>query len=383
MAVSANGSFVYVSNYGGNTVSVIDTATNKVVGAAIRVGSTPGGMAVTGNRLFVANTGDDTVSVIDTSTNKVVGTAIRVGDGPTGVMVSPDGSIAYVANSAEGTVTVIDTATNTVIDTSPGLSGVQPLIVGDNPIQIAVHGTRLYVANTGDATVSLIDITANANAVPVASITPFSAPDPATGQVTATLTVSDPDGNPITVKSTTPSQGSVGVVDNADGTWTLTYTPTAAGRLKAALSTDAVTDGFAVTVSDIHAGPPIAVTAPVARGYFAGIETISAGQTADYNVISLTVSGNTGYITNAADGTLAAVDLTTNTPIWVRNVDSPIDTEIIGDHLYVDSYGDGTVSTVTMLDKNTGNRNRRPHSGRPPLAGDEGRRQLSLRRQPR
>ncbi len=99
LAVSSDGSRIYVSNYASNTVSVIDTATNKVV-SPITVGHGPVGMAVNGNRLYVANRVDDTVKVIDTTTNKVVGAAIGVDRGPTGVIFSPDGSLVYVTNSA-------------------------------------------------------------------------------------------------------------------------------------------------------------------------------------------------------------------------------------------------------------------------------------------
>jgi len=40
----------------------------------------------------------NTVSVIDTATNTVVGSPITVGTGPIGVAVTPDGSKVYVAN---------------------------------------------------------------------------------------------------------------------------------------------------------------------------------------------------------------------------------------------------------------------------------------------
>ncbi|WP_285509660.1 IPT/TIG domain-containing protein, partial [Streptomyces sp. NBRC 13847] len=61
------------------------------------------------------------VSVIDTATNSVIGT-IAVGQGPTGVAVSPDGTRAYTTNSDSNTVSVIDTATNTVLDTITGIT---------------------------------------------------------------------------------------------------------------------------------------------------------------------------------------------------------------------------------------------------------------------
>jgi YVTN family beta-propeller protein len=67
----------------------------------------------------------DNVTVIDTATNKVVKT-INVGLAPSGVAVAPDGSRVYVANEAvKGTVSVIDTATDAVSAT---------VAVGNNPV---------------------------------------------------------------------------------------------------------------------------------------------------------------------------------------------------------------------------------------------------------
>jgi YVTN family beta-propeller protein len=72
-----------------------------------------------GSKVYVANFLDTTVSVIDTATNTVVGSPITVGAAPVGVAVTPDGSKVYVANVASDTVSVIDTASNTVTATIP------------------------------------------------------------------------------------------------------------------------------------------------------------------------------------------------------------------------------------------------------------------------
>jgi YVTN family beta-propeller protein len=66
---------------------------------------------------YVVNSGDGTVSVIDTATNTVVGTPIPVGREPFGVDVTPDGKHAYVANRGSNSVSVIDTATKMVVAT--------------------------------------------------------------------------------------------------------------------------------------------------------------------------------------------------------------------------------------------------------------------------
>jgi YVTN family beta-propeller protein len=83
----------YITNAFSNTVSVIDTATNTVVGSPITVGNLPEGVALTpdGSKVYVANANSGTVTVIATATNTVVGSPISVGSGPTafGLFIQP------------------------------------------------------------------------------------------------------------------------------------------------------------------------------------------------------------------------------------------------------------------------------------------------------
>jgi YVTN family beta-propeller protein len=88
--------FAYVAN--AQSVSVIDTATNKKVGTPIPipVGLAPLAVAVApdGTRVYVTHTAGaagNTVSVIDTATDIVVAT-VGVGSFPLGVAVAPDGT---------------------------------------------------------------------------------------------------------------------------------------------------------------------------------------------------------------------------------------------------------------------------------------------------
>src|SRR6266446_2039554 len=119
-----------------------------LVGAiAIVVGGGPSSAQMA----YIANSGDNTVSVIDTSTNTVVGAPIPVGTQhtqPTGVAVSPDGSKAYVTGS--DTVSVISVATNTVVATIP---------IGARGVAVSPDSSKVYV--TGDGTVSVIDAATN------------------------------------------------------------------------------------------------------------------------------------------------------------------------------------------------------------------------------
>ena len=82
-----------------------------------------GGAPLSAQNAYITNFHGNTVSVIATATNTVVGLPIPVGTLPLGVAVTPDGSTVYVANfgdgSVNGTVSVIATATNTVTATIP------------------------------------------------------------------------------------------------------------------------------------------------------------------------------------------------------------------------------------------------------------------------
>ncbi|MCO5383738.1 MAG: hypothetical protein NHB15_18045 [Methanosarcina barkeri] len=81
-----------MTNYGSNNTSVIDTATNTVIDT-VNVGTNPFGVAVTpdGSKVYVANNGDGTVSIINTTTNTVTDT-INVGGMPFafGQFIGPD-----------------------------------------------------------------------------------------------------------------------------------------------------------------------------------------------------------------------------------------------------------------------------------------------------
>ncbi len=150
VAITPNGSYVYVVNGFDDTVSVIRTSDNTVVDT-ISVGWMPDGLAITpdGSYVYVANSLDGTVSVIRTSDNTVAAT-ISVGLMPDHVAVTPNGSYIYVVNGFDDTVSVIRTSDNTVVDT---------ISVGEDPNGVAVspNGSYVYVTSTTDDTVSVIE----------------------------------------------------------------------------------------------------------------------------------------------------------------------------------------------------------------------------------
>jgi YVTN family beta-propeller protein len=122
----------------------------------------------TGPRLFVSNEIGESVSVIDLATRKVVQT-IRVGKRPRGIRTSPDGKTVYVAlsgspiggpNVDESTlpppdrrfdgIGVIDAASGTLIKTLQG---------GTDPEQFAVSsdGARLFISNEDAAQTTVLE----------------------------------------------------------------------------------------------------------------------------------------------------------------------------------------------------------------------------------
>jgi YVTN family beta-propeller protein len=109
----------------------------------IPVGSQPFGVAASGNLLYVTNNGGATVSVIDTATNTVTG-SIPVGSGPGEIATDPAAGRAYVANFNSGTVSVVDLASRTTIAT-----------LGTGGLGVAVDPGlgRLYVVTPSQLTV--------------------------------------------------------------------------------------------------------------------------------------------------------------------------------------------------------------------------------------
>ncbi len=87
---------------------------------SIPVGTQPYGVAVSpdSTQLYVTNTGSGTLSIIDIASDTVVGTVL-VGLQPRGVAAHPDGRRVYVANTGSDTVSVVDVQTATVIATIP------------------------------------------------------------------------------------------------------------------------------------------------------------------------------------------------------------------------------------------------------------------------
>jgi YVTN family beta-propeller protein len=117
VAVDGATNTVYAANYGSNTVSVIDGATNTVT-ATVGVGAAPYAVAIdqTTDIAYVANSGSNTVSVINGATKAVTAT-VNVGSFPVGVAVDQTTDTVFVSNVEGDSVSVIDAATDKVTST--------------------------------------------------------------------------------------------------------------------------------------------------------------------------------------------------------------------------------------------------------------------------
>jgi YVTN family beta-propeller protein len=169
LAIDDNASFGYVSNTGGNSVTVVDLTTNHAAGTIpLPAGSQPRGIAVTpdGGKVYVANSGTGTVSIIDTATRAVTG-SITVGSQPNRMAMSSNGHELYVSNTGSNSVSVIDVLSDTVSTTITGASNTRAVAVGG-------AGTDLFIGQaptiSGLGSVALYDTaTVASNTTPTAT----------------------------------------------------------------------------------------------------------------------------------------------------------------------------------------------------------------------
>jgi phospholipase C len=146
VSAAPNASLAYVPGIVGGSVAIFDTSTFKMVSAVSGSTTNPYGIAATpdGSAVWVTESGTNTVSVIPTSTNMITSTVV-VGIYPHGIAMTPDGKTAYVANTGPNTgpggsqtVSVVDVASQTATGT---------VQVGEAPQVVAVSpdGASVFV----------------------------------------------------------------------------------------------------------------------------------------------------------------------------------------------------------------------------------------------
>lgn len=285
----AGGGCAYITNYGGNSVSVIYAASNAVV-ATIPVGTGPYGVAVSsdGSRVYVANYVGNSVSVIDGASNTVIAT-VPIATRPYGLAVSPNGKWVYVAAYYSNNVSVIDTATNTVVAS---------ILVGQRPHGIAVNrdNTRVYVANYATNDVSVIDVASNTVLATIAL--------PA-GSNPMGLTIR-PDGSRLYV--TGYSNNTLYEIDAASNTVTATV-PTGNHPWGVAVSPDQST----IYVANYNGSASVATSVSVINATTYAVISVPLPLGAAPIGVTVNPGGSPVYVASYSDSKVYAIDPHTNT----------------------------------------------------------------------
>ncbi len=360
VGVNAVTNKVYVSNLSSNSVTVIDGVTNGTT--TVAAGTNPGSAAVNPvtNKIYAINSGSNSVTVIDGATNATTAVALPAGAGPSSVAVNAATNQIYVANqttgsSITGNVTVIDGATNST----------RTLAVGALPNSVAINPVtnKIYVANFDGADVSVIDGSTNTTASATIGLKPsqvivnpvsnkayvanydggtVTVVDGATDTVSNVTVGQGPsalDVNPITNKIYVANygDGTVTVVDGATG---ITKT-IAAGQGPLAVAVNPVTNKIYVANYGSNSVSVIdGASGTVARS----VPTGSGPSEVAPNTVT-----NQIYVTNARSNSVTVIDGNTNgtTTIAVGAAPGPVVVNAVTNRIYVgNQYSFG----VTVID---------------------------------
>ena len=275
VAVSPNGSFLYVSNRGLNTVSAYTIGGSgtlaPIAGSPFAAGTNPSAVTVSpnGSFLYVSNQGSNNVSAYTIggagAITAITGSPFASGAAPSGVAVSPNGSFLYVSNQGSNNVSAYTITPGTGVLVPIASNAGNPFAAGTSPSAVTVSplGNFLYVSNQGSNNVSAYTITAGTGVlVPVASGIPFAA-----GTSPSAVTVS-PNGSFLYVSN----QGSNNVS---------AYTITAGTGVLVPIASN-VGNPFAAGTS------PSAVTASPNGGF------LYVSNQGSHNVSAYTITGGTG-----------------------------------------------------------------------------------------
>lgn len=279
---------IYVANFDGGNVSVIDGQTNTVKGM-IPVGGGPFGVAVNDatGKVYVTNNADDTMSVIDSNTDIVIGSAITVtagsGVSARGLDVNPITNKIYVATEYDSDIiNVINGVDNTLL-TGITLSDCYPYDVEVNTVTNKAYAA-LWCGST-----SVINMSTD------------------TELINIYMGLTDPYGvgvNPVTNKIYISEHGSNTVQVINGSTDAILYSITV-GSAPYGVSVNSVTN-------KIYVANDTDGTVSVIDG---STDTVSKTITGvGLNPTGVTVNSNTNriYVTNRGDGSVVVIDGSTD-----------------------------------------------------------------------
>ena len=110
---------LYVTNSGGDDITLVDVATHKAIGS-IQTGPTPHGLESSpdGSRVYVSGETDDDIVAVDTATSRVLW-KVPISGRPNHIAVSADGRYVYVPIRSADYADVVDTQSQRKIKSIP------------------------------------------------------------------------------------------------------------------------------------------------------------------------------------------------------------------------------------------------------------------------
>ncbi len=358
VAVNALTDKIYVANYLDGTLSVLDGVTNS--STTVAVGSQPVSIAINPvtNKIFVANYLSATVTIVDGLTNATQ--TVAAGIAPVSVAVDPASNKIYVANQLSSTVTVIDGATDNEITVA----------CGSQPVSVAVNVVtgKIFTANSGDNTVTVIDgVTNGTETVAVGSqpvdllvnpvsqevfvlnaqspfVTVISGASYQTSNVSVSLGSSSAVLNPLTGDVYVASSGGNGggltrIQESTKATSTVLN-----GVAATALAVNAILDKIYVAQDGPYSVANGAVA--VIDGATYNVTSITAG--ASPVAVALNVMTDRAYVANSESSTITVFDSATSATSTVSVGASPVAIAVnpTTNRIYVADQGSGDVAVV-------------------------------------
>jgi YVTN family beta-propeller protein len=156
IVLSPDGRYAYAACYGGAAVAVIDTASARLAATiALPAHAEPYGLAIShdGRYLYTGDALTGRLYVMDAVKRRVVGSVV-VGLRPALIALSPSGKTLYVANGGSRNVSVVDLGGDPARPAVKTALGVQGYPHG---LAVTPDGRYVVVANTYGNTISVID----------------------------------------------------------------------------------------------------------------------------------------------------------------------------------------------------------------------------------
>jgi YVTN family beta-propeller protein len=173
IALSPDGRTLYVAENLADSLAVIDVASGRVT-ARHATERYPYGVVVAPNGLvFVSSWGGNTVSVFKPAANGGLAVQGRIAAGrhPSALLLNPSGTRLFVASASTDKVSVVETSTGTVVTT---LSDAPPAGPAEgstpNALALSPDGTLLYVAEADNNAVAVFTLSAATSGVPASKM---------------------------------------------------------------------------------------------------------------------------------------------------------------------------------------------------------------------